>query len=86
MKILFHRNFDKGYKKLPASSKKAFKMRLRLFTNNPFHPLLNNHSLAGRWQEFRSINVTGNLRALYRAVDESVAEFVAIDTHSNLYE
>jgi hypothetical protein len=29
--------------------------------------------------------VTGDLRAIYRMTDDHIAEFVIIDTHSNLY-
>ncbi len=53
--------------------------------SDPFHPLLNNHPLAGRWTGYRSINITGDYRAIYELIEEDLAYFVTIDTHSNLY-
>lgn len=85
MTILFHKNFSKNYKKLPKTIKKQFKKRLKLFVENPFHPLLNNHALHGEWQNLRSINVTGDMRAIYQPVEDYTVKFVIIDTHSNLY-
>lgn len=85
MKVRFHRNFRKGYAKLPAGVRNQFKKRLRIFLEDPFHPLLNNHALHGEWRRFRSINVTGDFRAVFRAFGDGSAEFVVIDTHGNLY-
>ncbi|MBI3627629.1 MAG: type II toxin-antitoxin system mRNA interferase toxin, RelE/StbE family [Candidatus Sungbacteria bacterium] len=85
MKVLFHKNFDKNYQKLPVSVRNKFKKRLRLFMADPFNPTLNNHALHGEWRDFRSINVTGDFRAFYKTLDETTVEFTIIDKHSNLY-
>jgi len=85
MRILFHKNFSKNYNKLPEQIRNAFKARLKLFLQDSFHPLLNNHALAGEWRGFRSISVTGDFRAFYKLLDETTVEFAIIDTHSNLY-
>jgi len=52
---------------------------------NPFNPILNNHALHGKWGRYRSINITGNLRALYELIDIDTALLILVDTHSNLY-
>ena len=62
-----------------------FKKRLKLFLGDPFNPLLSNHALHGEWRQFRSINVTGDFRAIYRMLTDGTGEFVLIDTHGNLY-
>ena len=62
-----------------------FEERLKLFLEDSFHPLLNNHQLHGEWEGYRSINITGDLRAIFK-VEEETAIFVAIDTHTNLYD
>ena len=49
-----------------------------------FDPVLNNHALKGKYQGYRSINVTGTLRVLYKSEGETVI-FITIDAHSNLY-
>lgn len=85
MKIRFHRNFEKQYKKLKDTQKAKARERLVLFLENPFHPILANHPLKGKYKGYRSINITGDLRAVYKFVSEDESIFVAIDTHSNLY-
>ena len=86
MKVRFHRHFDKSYKKCSEKIRQQFKKRLRLFLEDPYNGLLDNHALHGEWKNFRSINITGDYRALYHYLDDQTAEFFLIDTHSNLYE
>jgi len=85
MKVKFHRNFEKLYDKLPDKIQKRFEERLIIFVGNPSDPTLRDHSLTGEWQGCRSINITGDYRALYEAQDEETIIFVAIGTHSQLY-
>lgn len=85
MKIVLHRNFEKQYKKLRPKEQNRFKERRDVFLNDPFDPVLNNHPLRGRYKGYRSINVTGNLRAVYRLLNDDTVLFVTIDSHSNLY-
>ena len=41
--------------------------------------------LKGKYYGYRSMNITGNLRAIYKFRNEYDCIFVTIDTHSNLY-
>ncbi len=86
MKIEFHRNFIKRYKKTPIKIRYQFEKRLFIFEKNPFHPLLNNHPLTsdrkGQW----SINVTGDWRAIYICKNKNKVVFIDINTHSELYK
>jgi len=84
MKLDYHKNFQKQYKKLAPKDKQKVRERLLLFEEDLFHLSLNNHTLHGRYKHFRSINISGDLRALYLEKN-GVFIFVAIDTHSNLY-
>lgn len=86
MIIEYHKDFTKSYKKLPSQVKRKLKERLLLFEQDQFNPILNNHHLKGKYGGYRSINVTGDLRAIYykKGVRDTVI-FVAIDIHSNLY-
>ena len=86
MKIYFHKNFSKGLKKLRSGEKKSLGDRMRLFRENPFYVVLNNHALSGIYRGYRSINISGNLRALYEPIAKDAALFIIIDTHSNLYK
>jgi len=79
-----HRNFDKRYARLPTKIQDQFKKRRNLFISQPFHPLLNNHSVDEVFPGWRSINVTGDYRALYEEREGEVV-FMTIGTHSELY-
>ena len=85
MIVKFHRDFDKSFKKLPVDVKKKFIQRKEIFVKDPLHRLLNNHPLAGEWQGYRSINVTGDYRAVYSQMDKDTVLFVEIGTHPQLY-
>lgn len=84
MIIDYHKDFLKSFKKLPSKIKEKFKERQLLFDEDEFDPILNNHALKGKWLGYRSINVTGDIRAIFKRDTKSVL-FVAIDSHSNLY-
>lgn len=85
MKVSFHKRFGKSYVKCSLKIQKQFKKRLKLFLENPHHPLLENHALHGEWRNFRSVNISGDWRALYYHLDNESVEFFIIDTHNNLY-
>ncbi len=85
IKIIPHRKFEKDYQKLRTAEKRRVQERIMLFAKDPFDPILNNHGLKGKYEGYRSINVGGNLRALYKLAGEETVIFVAIDTHSKLY-
>lgn len=85
MIIRFHKNFEKQYKKLNHRQKARTKERLQIFLENPFDPRLNNDPLKGKYLDYRSVNISGDLRAIYKFVSEDEAIFVALGTHSELY-
>ncbi|MBI3442983.1 MAG: type II toxin-antitoxin system mRNA interferase toxin, RelE/StbE family [Candidatus Sungbacteria bacterium] len=85
MNFTFHRQFRKHLEKLNHKQRQRVRERLHIFLDNPFHSALNNHALKGKYLDYRSINITGDLRAIYKSVSEDECIFVALDTHSNLY-
>jgi addiction module RelE/StbE family toxin len=86
MRILFQKSFEKQFKRLPKNVRqKVFEKNL-IFGKDPYHPILKNHALHGEYAGYRSINITGNLRAIYRLLDNDTALFVAIGTHTRLYK
>ncbi len=84
MKISSNGDFEKDFKKLPNKIKQKFKERIVLLQQDPFDPILSNHSLRGKYLDHRSINVTGDIRAIFKKKDEEI-HFVAIGSHSKLY-
>lgn len=84
MNIQYHKNFKKQYKKLPLKIRAQFKDRLRLFIQDPFNNQLHNHAVEGVYPHCRSINITGDYRALFKQ-ENDVVIFIIIGTHSQLY-
>lgn len=89
MNIKYSATFKKQYKKAPKQIQIKVKERLKLFGQNPTIAMLNNHALTGKFQGLRSINITGDWRAVYsiRINLESEREyyFELVGTHSQLY-
>ncbi|PIS14364.1 hypothetical protein COT64_03035 [Candidatus Shapirobacteria bacterium CG09_land_8_20_14_0_10_39_12] len=85
--IDFSRKFDKELKKAPLEIKIAFRQRLNLFVQDQFYLTLNNHALTGKYKGYRSINITGDWRAIYTVskINNKII-FETIGTHSQLYK
>ena len=89
LRIDYSKKFIKQLKKAPLPIKKSFKNRFNLFLKDPHNPLLRNHLLTGSYSNCRSINITGDWRAIYSETlgkDGKVAIFLAFGTHSQLYK
>ena len=86
MNIQLHRNFIKAYTKQPKKIQEKFKEKRNLFIKDMLHPLLNNHSLAGKYEGCRSINITGDLRVIFYIKPNSDILFINIGSHPQLYE
>jgi len=84
-RLITHKSFDKQFGKLPKEIQQKFLDRSNVFLHDVANPLLNDHALTGKWAGHRSINVTGDFRALYRLIAEDEYLFAAIGTHSELY-
>lgn len=85
MIIDFHKNFKKDLKKLPQDCKEKLYERINIFSQDPFNSVLNNHQLHGKLKGKRSINITGDIRAVYEQVDKNSVSFIIIGNHNNLY-
>lgn len=77
--------FDKQYAKLNIKIKTTYKKKLEIFIINPFDSRLRNHTLKGKYLGYRSIDITGDVRALYTVKDNTVIIFGFIGSHSQLY-
>ncbi len=84
MVVQYTKDFIKDSKRLKSAQKEKLEIRLKLFGEDQFDPILNNHALRGSYSGYRSINITGDLRAIFK-IDGSIRIFTAIDSHSNLY-
>lgn len=83
--IVFSKRFQKQYKKLPPKLQRQTKLRIELWQEQPDNPLLRLHRLEGSMARFYSINISGDLRALYEIIGDKVYVYEMIGTHSQLY-
>ena len=84
MTIRFTKEFLKCAKMLRPAERGKLHNRLQLFIQDQMHSSLKNHALKGKWSTYRSINITGDIRALY-FVDGEYIVFDYLGTHSQLY-
>ena len=86
LNVLYSKNFAKSLKKKDKFIKEKARKRIRLFREDPFNVLLNNHALSGEFENKRSFDVTGDYRILFYYADKNTVVFSDIGTHSELYE
>jgi addiction module RelE/StbE family toxin len=77
--------FKKQYKKLPQKIQEQFDEKIALFAVDPTLPVLKVHPLKGNFKGYWSMNVNGDVRALYIMDGDSIIIFGLIGTHSQLY-
>jgi len=85
MIVIPTKNFEKKLSKSPSSVKIKFKERIRIFMSEPHNILLNNHKLHGKYNEYRSINITGNYRLIFEEINTGTVRLIDINTHPELY-
>lgn len=82
-----HRTFEKQLAKLPKKRRDKVISTIELCLDDPTAPTLRNHELTGEWAGFRSISTGGDLRLHFQITDNAtVAYFVAVGSHSQLYK
>lgn len=84
MEIKFHAMFKKKLQKIPPKIQDRFYQRLELFVQDKFTKVLNNHSVDRAYPNCRSMNVSGDYRAIFEDRGELII-FINIGTHSDLY-
>lgn len=86
MIIRYSKKFKKQYQKLPPKIRQKTKERIKLWASNPHDVSLRLHKLSGKMSRFYSINITGDVRALYEIIDTQVYLYHMIGSHSQLYQ
>ena len=87
MKIQYHREFLKSYKKRVAPYPKLelqFKKQLDKLITNPNDSTLRDHKLIGKRKNFRSFSITGDIRVVYLIVNNNIWLF-DIGSHNQVY-
>lgn len=78
--------FKEAIRSFSTKIQDKVEIRLNIFMVDKYNELLNNHSLHGEYVGCRSINITGDIRLIYKEVKENIFLLVDIGTHSQLYE
>jgi len=87
MKIQYHKEFLKSYKKRIApypKLEKQFELQLKKLIINPKEPSLKDHKLIGKKKNFRAFSVTGNIRVIYLIIDNNIWLY-DIGSHNQVY-
>ena len=84
MNVAYSKDFIKAARLLNSAQKLRLKTRIELYLTNPRDSQLRNHKLSGKWKGYSSINISGDLRAVFEQTDDEVY-FVALGTHAQLY-
>ena len=79
MQVHLHRTFLKDFKKLDSTIRNRFVERKAMFGKDSRNPLLNDHALGGEYVGRRSINITGDYRAIYEIGLHDTIECVSIE-------
>ena len=85
MRSVNDRIFERQYKKLPVVLQDKMWERLSLLIANEFSPLLDNHKLHHPYHGYSSINITGDIRLVYKKIGTEIYYLRAIGTHHQLY-
>ncbi len=88
LRIEFTNRFNRQRKACPLAIKVAFREALELFLEDSNHPQLRNHRLRKTLSPYRSIDVTGDVRAIFKVTQingQKNITFHKIGTHKQQY-
>jgi addiction module RelE/StbE family toxin len=85
MEVVRTQKFNKKLLRLPKHIRESFADRFELFLEEPYHPILRNHQLLGDMSGFRSINITGDYRLIFKIISPDAIALIDLGTHHNLY-
>ncbi len=87
MKVKYHKEFLKNYKKRIKPNPKLasqFSKQLKKFITNPKDSTLHDHKLIGKKMSFRAFSITGDIRFVYSVVGEEIWLY-DIGSHNQVY-
>ena len=86
MKIRYHKNFEKHYKKLQKSDKEKVLAAISIFGKNPLDSVLKNHPLHGEARGKRSFSAANDLRIVFEELDDYVLVIMLdVGSHNQIY-
>ena len=85
MEFDYKKKFRKSFRDLSQKVRGKFAERLDQFVKNKYDPILDNHPVDRAYPGCRSIDITGDYRAIFFE-ERDVVTFVTIGTHAQLYK
>ena len=88
LRVKYTKPFKRNLKEASLGIQIAFREARDLFYENPNHPALRNHALTEKFAGFRSIDITGDYRAVFKVREgtkETIVTFHILGTHDDLY-
>lgn len=86
MHVIHHdRVFERQLRKLSQELQGRLAERLNLLIRDASNPLLNDHKLGPPFESYRSINITGDYRLVYKRINIDTYYLRAVGTHHQLY-
>lgn len=85
MHLIEGRGFEKQLAKLSKGLRAKVRERVQMLDVDSTHPILNDHKLNTPFEGYRSINITGDYRLVYKKIDANTYYLRAVGTHHELY-
>lgn len=85
MRYHTHSAFERQVKKIQKPLRARLWERLALLESDPVPELLHDHKLNPPFDGYRSINITGDLRLIYKRIDADTLYLRTLGTHHQLY-
>ena len=85
IQIVYHNNFLKSLARLPQSQQRKLAKLIKLFQENPFHPLLKTKRLANELAGFLSFRITRDWRVIFQFIDSDTIQFLRVKHRKDVY-
>lgn len=86
MKLVHHKKFTKAYANLDRTLQSKIDVVIGLFQIDPTNRILENHALQGKLLGRRAIKVTGDVRIVFREIDDYMLVILLdVGTHNQVY-
>ena len=88
MNVNTHKTFLVSLRKRVLPNKALlgkFRKRVEMFEFDRTNPTLKDHALMGKKSGYRAFSVTGDVRVVYKMMDEDTALLVDIESHNQVY-
>lgn len=85
MRLIEERPFERQFAKLPKEIQVKARERIHILVTDSANPVLHDHKLNPPFEGYRSINITGNYRLVYKKTEPDTYYLRAIGTHHQLY-